>query len=130
MSKNVSVLVVDDDEVACRGIKKGLEENTGFAAKTALDGASAIKMAETEHFDVVIVDLVMPGMNGVETCRGIKKVSPGTEVVLLSGFPSEVEKLQMSFIEAGGKDLYIRKPLLAGEIAEAITKLLKEKRGD
>ena len=72
----------------------------------------------------MLVDLVMPGMNGVETCKGIKKVSPKTKVLLLSGFPNEIERHHTSFIDAGGKDLYLRKPLFADEVAKAIKEIL------
>jgi YesN/AraC family two-component response regulator len=125
MKKEIKVLIVDDEELVVAGIKKGLE-NTGLVVKTILGGEHAIKLLSKEFFDVVIVDLVMPGFNGVDTCKGIKKVSPKTEVMLLSGFPNQIEKHLMNFINAGGKDLFLRKPLLADEIKEAIYKVLEK----
>jgi two-component system, OmpR family, alkaline phosphatase synthesis response regulator PhoP len=119
------ILIVDDEEIVVAGIKKGLEY-TGHNVKTILGGKEAIKLAAKEHFDLVIVDLVMPGLNGVETCRGIKEVSPSTEIVLLSGFPNEIERLLPSFLAAGGRDLFLRKPLYATEVEETIHKLFKE----
>ena len=122
--KLIKVLIVDDEEIVVEGIKKGLSKHN-FDVKTILGGKQAIKLCSKEFFDVVIVDLVMPGLNGVDTCKGIKKVAPKTEVLLLSGFPTEIEKYHMIFIEAGGKDVFLRKPLLAGEIASAIKEVLK-----
>jgi YesN/AraC family two-component response regulator len=119
------ILIVDDEEIVVAGIKKGLEF-TGHNVKTILGGTGAIKLSSEEHFDLVIVDLVMPGINGVETCRGIKQVSPTTEVVLLSGFPNEIERLLPSFLAAGGRDLFLRKPLYATEVEETIQKLFRE----
>ncbi len=122
--KKIKVLIVDDEEVVVQGIKKGLEYNN-MKVKTILGGKEAINLCSKEFFDVVLVDLVMPGLNGVETCIGIKKVSQKTQVLLLSGFPNELEKHQMNFFNAGGIDLFLRKPLLAGEVAEAINKIMK-----
>ena len=123
--KVIKVLIVDDEEIVVQGIKKGLEI-TGFIVKTILGGKHAIELAKKEFFDVVLVDLIMPGMNGVDTCRGIKEVSPKTEVLLLSGFPNEIEKSQLAFVNAGGKDLFLRKPLLADEVADAIATVLSK----
>ncbi|MFH0875464.1 MAG: response regulator [archaeon] len=120
------ILIVDDEELVVQGIKKGLD-NYGFIVKTILGGEHAIELLKKEFFDIVLVDLIMPGINGVETCRGIKTNSPKTEVILLSGFPKEIERLQMSFINAGGVDLFLRKPLLADEVKDAIEKLLSER---
>jgi YesN/AraC family two-component response regulator len=119
------VLIVDDEEIVVAGIKKGLEYS-GHIVKTILGGKEAIKLVGKEHFDLVIVDLVMPGFNGVETCAGIKAVSPSTEVILLSGFPNEIERLLPSFLEAGGRDLFLRKPLYASEVENTIKKLFRE----
>jgi DNA-binding response OmpR family regulator len=127
MKKIIKVLIVDDEEIVVAGIKKGLEFS-GFVVTTILGGENAIRLTGKEFFDIVIVDLVMPGINGVETCRGIKKVSPKTEVLLLSGFPSEIERLEMAFLNAGGKDVFLRKPLLAEEVKEAIDSVLKLKK--
>jgi YesN/AraC family two-component response regulator len=122
MVKVRKILIVDDEEIVVAGIQKGLEY-TGHAVKTILGGEGAIKLTAKEHFDLVIVDLVMPGINGVETCKGIKTVSPATEVMLLSGFPNEIERLLPSFLAAGGIDLFLRKPLYATEVEETIKKL-------
>lgn len=123
MATQIKVLIVDDEEIVIQGIKKGLE-HSGFYVKAIIGGKEAINLVKEEFFDVVLVDLVMPGMNGVETCKGIKEISPKTEVLLLSGFPQEIEKLQNSFIEAGGKDVFLRKPLMADEVKDAINQVL------
>jgi len=122
--KKINVLIVDDEEIVVAGIKKGLEENPIYTIKTALGGRLAIGFCAKEFFDVVLLDLVMPEMNGVETCRKIIKISPDSKILLISGFPQEVEKYQWDFINAGGLDVFLRKPLLAGEISETIIKVL------
>jgi YesN/AraC family two-component response regulator len=122
MGDNRKILIVDDEEIVVAGIKKGLDYS-GHIVKTILGGKEAIQLVAKEYFDLVIVDLVMPGLNGVETCRGIKEVSPTTEVMLLSGFPGEIERLLPSFLAAGGIDMFLRKPLYSTEIEETLQKL-------
>jgi two-component system, OmpR family, alkaline phosphatase synthesis response regulator PhoP len=126
MATQKKVLIIDDEEIVVRGIKKGLEYN-GFYVKTILGGRPAIDLAKKEFFDIVLVDLIMPGMNGVDTCKRIKEISPKTEVLLLSGYPKEIERFQTAFIDAGGRDLFLRKPLMANEVKDAIDKILKTK---
>jgi YesN/AraC family two-component response regulator len=121
--KNYKILIVDDEEIVVQGIKKGLM-NKNYEVDTVLGGKEAIKLCSKVSYDVVIVDLIMPGLNGVETCKGIKKVSPKTEVLLLSGFPNEIERYHHAFINVGGRDLFLRKPLMAHEIADAIQEIM------
>ena len=125
-TKQIKVLIVDDEEIVIRGIKKGLEYS-GFYIKTIIGGKDAISLVKKEFFDVVLVDLIMPGMNGVETCKGIKEISPKTQVLLLSGYPREVAQLQHAFVNAGGKDVFLRKPLMADEVRDAIYTVLNKK---
>jgi len=126
MMKKIKVLIVDDEEIVVQGIKKGLNSSK-FDVQTILGGQHAIDLLKKEFFDVVFVDLIMPGLNGVETCAGVKKVSPKTRVLLLSGFPKEIEKYSMAFLEAGGRDLFLRKPLMADEVADAIIAVMADK---
>ncbi len=128
MKKPIKILIVDDEQIVVEGIKKGLE-STGWEVHTILGGKEAIELLSKTYFDVVILDLVMPGMNGVQACRGIKKVSPNTEVLLLSGVPAEIERLLVPFLDAGGRDFILRKPLFSGEVALAVRRLLGEKLG-
>lgn len=125
MTKKTRILIVDDEEIVVRGIKKGLEYS-GFDVKTVIGGKGAVELVQEEFFDLVLVDLVMPGLNGVETCKEIKKYSPKTEVLLLSGYPQEIERLHSEFLNAGGKDLFLRKPIMADEVEDAINKALNK----
>jgi two-component system, OmpR family, response regulator VicR len=121
--KEIKVLIVDDEEVVVEGIKKSLE-NQGFLVDTILRGEEAIKQCSKKFYDVVIVDLIMPGLDGIATCDGIKNTSPETEVLLISGFPNEAQRLHRAFLKVGGKDMYLRKPILGREIGKAIYDLL------
>jgi CheY-like chemotaxis protein len=71
----IKILIVDDEKIILKAYAKELEA-IGCEVYRAMNGQEAIKMAQRENFDIVFTDLVMPGMNGVEVCRGIKKIHP------------------------------------------------------
>lgn len=121
------ILVVDDTKIVCLGLEAELTD-AGYQVNSAYSGEEAVEKVKQEKFDLVLCDMVMPGMNGVDTCWEIKRICPETEVVLVSGHPDEVEKRKDAFIEAGGSDHFVRKPFLEGEIVEIIRKLFEEKR--
>ncbi|MBT4945057.1 MAG: response regulator, partial [Candidatus Marinimicrobia bacterium] len=104
------ILLIDDEQIFLVAHHEELQD-AGYEIVTALTGKDAITVAEKEKFDIVYVDLIMPDMNGVEVCKEMKKVSPDTVVVLVSGQPKEILKYWKSFLDAGGKDKILRKPL-------------------
>jgi CheY-like chemotaxis protein len=79
------VLVVDDDKAVRTAIKIILEHN-GFDVVAAPDGRSAIQAVENDEFSVIIVDIFMPGMDGLETIRTFKRKAPEVPVIAISGF--------------------------------------------
>lgn len=79
------VLVVDDDESVCTATKIVLEAS-GFEAVAVTDGKSALEAMRSRQFDVVIVDLFMPGMNGLDVASAIRKATPHIPIVAVSGF--------------------------------------------
>lgn len=121
------ILVVDDTKIVCLGLEAELTD-VGYQVTSAYSGKEAIHKVKEGSFDLVLLDLVMPEMDGVETCKAIKEINPKTEVVLISGHPSEVEKKKDAFIAAGGKDGFLRKPFLEGEIVEITNRTLAEKK--
>lgn len=123
--KKLNVLIVDDDEVALAGLKEELSSEP-YAVKTALGGKNALEKARRDRPDVVITDLVMPGINGVEVCRGIKTMYPDTEVVFISGHPTEIERFLLEFVNAGGRDEFLRKPLVEDELSDVLKKIKHE----
>ena len=73
-----TILVIDDEELIVRSLKKLLEKK-GFTVFIAKNGQDALAMIEVEEFDLIVVDIRMPGMNGVETIESIKKNLQKTE---------------------------------------------------
>ena len=122
------ILVVDDVEIVCVYLEAELEAR-GYTVKSAFTGEAAVAAAGKEKFDIAFIDLMLPGMDGVETCRQIKKLNPETEAILFSGHPVELEEKREAFIQAGGRDEFLRKPLMGGEALEVVEKIISEKKG-
>lgn len=113
------VLVVDDERDFNETIVKRLKRR-GFAAETALSGQEALDIMARQEFDVAILDIMMPGMGGIEVLREMKKRFPKMEVILLTGHASVESGVQgMSM----GANAYLIKPVdfeeLLGAIAQA-----------
>lgn len=125
--KKVRILLIDDEEIVLAGWQEVLE-SAGYQVRTSLSGKKAVETAKEERPDIVITVLVMPEMNGVEICREIKGQFPDVEVVFVSGHPEEIEKYLMDFLNAGGRDEYLRKPLLKEEIIKVAAKISREIR--
>ena len=80
-----AILIIDDDEAVRSATKIVLEAN-GFEVMTVADGNAGIKAVEQRCFDLVIVDLFMTGMNGLETTKRIRELNPQMPIIAASGF--------------------------------------------
>jgi NarL family two-component system response regulator LiaR len=90
-TNDVSILIVDDHEVVRNGIRSYLEALTQFhVVGEASSGEEALKLVSEHIPDIVLLDLIMPGMDGVETTRRIKQISPRTQVVVLTSYHEDV----------------------------------------
>ena len=107
MAKKISVLVVDDDINFADSTIDLLNEK-GFDSICAYSGKDGIVKAKEKAFDVILMDMKMPVMNGVETYREIKKISPKTVVIMITAY--RVEDLIRDGIREGAYGL-VRKPL-------------------
>ncbi|MFH1654136.1 MAG: response regulator [Pseudomonadota bacterium] len=119
------ILVVDDDEIVILAYKRELEE-LGYDVITVMNGFDAVEIIKKEAIPLVFVDLILPRMNGVEICKKIKEISPSTQVVLVSGHPTEVREFQKDFLMSGGRDEILRKPLLEDELGHIAKKVFDE----
>ncbi len=121
------ILIVDDEALILLSWENSLR-SAGYDVKTAINGSKAMEIAHNQKPDIVITDLIMPEMNGVELCKRIKTLSPETEVVLLSGHPEAINKYQQDFINAGGRETILSKPLSINEMINTVDTLMKEKK--
>lgn len=116
------ILVVDDEPSICEGIETILSR-AGYEVKKALSGEDAVRLVEHESYDLILMDLIMPGMDGADACAEIRRLRPGSRVIAISGSPSgaRVEK----FIRNGGIDVFLYKPFGKDELIEGVTRALE-----
>jgi NarL family two-component system response regulator LiaR len=114
----ISILIVDDHEVVRNGIRAYLETLPKFnVVGEAASGEEAIRMAGDLIPDVVLMDLVMPGMDGIETTREVKKISPRTQIVVLTSYHEDEQIFPA--LKAGAIS-YVLKDMKMDKLAEAI----------
>lgn len=116
MSDPTAILLVDDEEEFVSTLSERLEIR-GFDSKMATSGEQALSLIENHDFDAVVLDLKMPGMDGLEIMDHIKEKHPETPVILLTGYGSTREG--MDGMQKGAFD-YLMKPL---DIDELISKI-------
>jgi two-component system KDP operon response regulator KdpE len=107
------LLIVDDERAIRWALRKTLQ-SMNFEIAEAETGEQALALVRTVHFDAVLLDIGMPGMNGIEACRKIRKLMPLLEIVMLTVNNTEEDKIEA--LDAGADD-YITKPFHVGELA-------------
>ena len=115
------VLVVDDEESVGIGMSEMLKD-AGFDARYVTSGPEAVKEVENVEYSLVFMDMVMPGMNGLETFRLIRRRKPETRVVLFTGYFKDADKAIFEGVKEGMIDVYIRKPFFHDEIVSTAVK--------
>lgn len=116
------ILVVDDEPSICEGVVNILA-SAGFVVSQACSGEEAIRMAAREEFEVVIMDLIMPGMDGADACAEIKRLRPDAKVIAISGSPvgQGVDK----FVRSGDVELFLYKPFGKKELLAGVNKAIQ-----
>jgi len=122
VEKRLSILVVDDQEIICELITEYLKAD-GHHAVAAVEGSEALALIEREHFDLVITDQSMPGMNGVQLAKAVRERAPDTKVILLTGFGDEMSGRGERPLEI---DLVLGKPVSAADLRQAVFTTLAE----
>lgn len=112
----LKVLVVEDDSTV-RDVLTTLLGFDGFEVDSAGDGSEGLAKAEAMQPDIVLLDVVLPGMNGLEVCRMIRQRVPGARVVMLTGRGTAEDELDGV---SAGADAYLRKPFSSLELLEAM----------
>ena len=98
MARKINVLLVDDSRTVLAQLERILEEVDGVAiVGTARDGAAAIRMASEVSPDLVLLDIVMPGLDGLSALRTIKSMHPRIEVAMVSSVSGDAQKAEEAF---------------------------------
>ena len=114
------ILVVDDEKLLVKGMKFNLE-NEGYQVECAYDGASAVELARDGRFDLIILDVMMPEVDGLEACMRIREFS-NVPIIMLTAKSEDADKL-MGF-ESGADD-YLTKPFNILELKARVRALLR-----
>jgi DNA-binding response OmpR family regulator len=115
------ILITEDDTRVSELIKRGLEEQ-GFTVEVAFDGLSGKKLALQNEYDLIITDIILPKIDGIELCREIRKNKPDTPVIMLTALGTTDDKVEG--FDAGADD-YLVKPFEMRELLVRIRALLK-----
>ena len=118
------ILVVDDEKTLVKGMKFNLE-NEGYEVECAYDGAAALELAREGRFDLIILDVMMPEMDGLEACMKIREFS-NVPIIMLTAKSEDADKL-MGF-ECGADD-YLTKPFNILELKARVRALLRRAGG-
>lgn len=123
MDKPITVLLVDDHKVVRQGVRAFLEAHSEFVVVgEAASGTEAVQLTEEHIPDVVLMDLIMPEMDGVEATRQVKNVSPRTQIVVLTSYHEDEHVFPA--LEAGATS-YILKDVDMDELVAAIQRAAK-----
>ena len=124
MSPMNKILLVDDEPSLVKIVSRRLEAE-GFQVCIAMDGEEALKQVEAEHPDLIILDVMLPKMNGYEVCRKLKW-DPRFQKIPIMLFTAKALERDEKFGFEAGADAYVRKPFRAPELLEKIRTLLSE----
>jgi two-component system OmpR family response regulator len=100
------VLVVDDEKGLARGLKRGLEAE-GFAVDVALTGADGLWMAKENPYDAIVLDIMLPGINGYKVCAELRESGVWTPILMLTAKDGDLDEAEALDI---GADDYLTKP--------------------
>jgi two-component system, OmpR family, KDP operon response regulator KdpE len=118
------VLIVDDDASIRRALHTTLSA-LGFEIDEASSGEQAVSFVRTERYDAVLLDINMPGVGGIETCRILRRLAPGLPILMLTVRDSTDDKIDA--LDAGADD-YITKPFHVGELTARVRSAVRRSR--
>lgn len=118
-----SLVLVVDDEPNMRDILRRILEKEGYQVITAPDGETALRLIKKNKPDLVLLDLMMPGISGRDVCRNARKFSPSTRVIYLTAMVELVNQSRASEIHSEA-DAFITKPASGKRILSMVASIL------
>lgn len=116
----MKILVVDDEKLMVKGIKYNLEQD-GYIVETAFDGEEAVRLAHDESIDLILLDVMLPKLDGFSVCRSIRSFS-NVPIIMLTAKNDDIDKILG--LEYGADD-YITKPFNIREVTARIKAILR-----
>jgi DNA-binding NtrC family response regulator len=123
---NESILVVDDD-TELRKVLSSILSEEGYSVETVENGEQAIRVSEKKRFDLALIDIKLPDMEGTELLQRLKAKQPHIVMIIVTGFPT-IENA-MGAVNKGA-DGYILKPFEIGKLLQAVRKHLNKQAAD
>ncbi len=119
-----SILIVDDDEITRDIVTQYLKDNEKLNTLTAKDGESALRVVEQKKIHIMLLDISMPGMNGIEVLKEVKKIDPLIQVIMMTAF-STLDRVIESLMH-GAID-YLTKPFKSPDELKRIVNISVER---
>lgn len=120
----MTILVVEDEIKISRFIKKGLEMEH-YTVEVAYDGQEGFEMAELNSYDLIILDIMLPKMSGIEVCKKLRQSKVDTPIIMLTARDTIEDRVKG--LDAGADD-YLTKPFAFGELVARIRALLRREK--
>jgi len=117
------ILVIEDEKKIADFIKRGLKEE-GYAVDSAYDGEAGLFMAKTNEYDLIILDLMLPKMDGVAVCKNLRGEKIATPVIMLTA--KDAVKDKVAGLDSGADD-YLTKPFAFEELLARVRAILRKK---
>lgn len=117
-----SLLIIDDDETLTEGLKRLLYRN-GYAVHTARNGKEALEFLAAEQVDLVITDIFMEEMEGLETLVAVKRHYPEIQIIAMSGGAKIMDRDCLDMAQVLGADKILRKPIIIHTLLDTIKEL-------
>ena len=115
-----SLLIVDDEKLVRWTIQQSMGQEN-YRVVSASNGEEALAKLSNEHFDVIITDLVMPGINGIAVTQKAKEFNPSTQVIMMTAYGSSLDQEEA---RKAGVAYFINKPFQISEVKTLVSELM------
>ena len=124
MQRQIKILEIDSKEIILKSIRKALnsDEKTEYIITTSGTSIEGLKLIRNDIYDLVLLDLAMPGINGIEVLKRIKKFNYDIPIVMLSGYSS---KSSYSDVISNGAENLLLKPFTTAELKSVVSNIFK-----
>lgn len=116
------ILIVEDDKAILTALKDDLEYE-GYKVSTAIDGKEGLKLAQDSEFQIIILDILLPGLTGLEVCKKLRESGKNTPILMLTAAKTE-EMDKVIGLELGADD-YVTKPIGSRELVARVKAILR-----
>ena len=122
-----NILIIEDDKAILTALKDDLEYE-GYKVFTAMDGKDGLKLAQDSDFQIIILDILLPGLTGLEVCKKLRESGKNTPILMLTAAKTE-EMDKVTGLELGADD-YVTKPIGSRELVARVKAILRRTNRD